>query len=77
MNPENHTNSYYANSIKEETNYPVLEEELTTDICIVGGGFSGVSAGLHLSELGYKVVIIEANKIGWCATGRNGEEIIG
>ena len=77
MNPENHTNSYYANSIKEETNYPVLEEELTTDICIVGGGFSGVSAGLHLSELGYKVVIIEANKIGWGATGRNGGEIIG
>ena len=77
MNPENHTNSYYANSIKEETNYPVLEEELTTDICIVGGGFSGISAGLHLSELGYKVVIIEANKIGWGATGRNGGEIIG
>ena len=77
MNPENHTNSYYANSIKEETNYPVLDEELTTDICIVGGGFSGVSAGLHLSELGYKVVIIEANKIGWGATGRNGGEIIG
>jgi len=77
MNPENHTNSYYANSIKEETNYPVLEEDLTTDICIVGGGFSGVSAGLHLSELGYKVVIIEANKIGWGATGRNGGEIIG
>ena len=77
MNPENHTNSYYANSINEETNYPVLEEELTTDICIVGGGFSGVSAGLHLSELGYKVVIIEANKIGWGATGRNGGEIIG
>ena len=77
MNPENDTNSYYANSIKEETNYPVLEEELTTDICIVGGGFSGVSAGLHLSELGYKVVIVEANKIGWGATGRNGGEIIG
>ena len=46
MNPENHTNSYYANSIKKETNYPVLDEELTTDICIVGGGFSGVSACL-------------------------------
>lgn len=77
MNPENHTNSYYANSIKEETNYPVLEEDLTTDICIVGGGFSGVSAALYLSELGYKVVIIEANKVGWGATGRNGGEIIG
>ena len=77
MKSKQHVNSYYANSIKEETNYPVLEEDLTTDICIVGGGFSGVSAGLHLSELGYKVVIIEANKIGWGATGRNGGEIIG
>ena len=77
MKSQQHVNSYYANSIKDETDYPVLEQELTTDICIVGGGFSGVSAGLHLSELGYKVVIIEANKIGWGATGRNGGEIIG
>ena len=77
MKSQHHVNSYYANSIKDETDYPVLEQELTTDICIVGGGFSGVSAGLHLSELGYKVVIVEANKIGWGATGRNGGEIIG
>ena len=77
MKSQQHVNSYYANSIKDETDYPVLEQELTTDICIVGGGFSGVSAGLHLSELGYKVVIVEANKIGWGATGRNGGEIIG
>ena len=77
MKSQQHVNSYYANSIKDETDYPVLEQELTADICIVGAGFSGVSAGLHLSELGYKVVIVEANKIGWGATGRNGGEIIG
>ena len=77
MQPQQHTTSYYAASINKGTNYPQLKGHQSTDICIVGGGFSGVSAGLHLSELGYKVTIVEANKIGWGASGRNGGEIIG
>jgi gamma-glutamylputrescine oxidase len=77
MKPLQHTNSYYAASVNEVTNYPELKGHQSTDICIVGAGFSGISAGLHLSELGYKVTIIEANKIGWGASGRNGGEIIG
>jgi glycine/D-amino acid oxidase-like deaminating enzyme len=77
MKPLQHTNSYYAASINEVTNYPELKGHQTTDICIIGAGFSGISAGLHLSELGFKVTIIEANKIGWGASGRNGGEIIG
>ena len=77
MKPSNHTGSYYAASINKETNYPELQGDHNADICIIGAGFSGVSAGLHLSELGYKVIIIEANKVGWGASGRNGGEIIG
>ena len=60
MKPLQHTNSYYAASINEVTNYPELKGHQTTDICIIGAGFSGISAGLHLSELGFKVTIIEA-----------------
>ena len=77
MQPQQHTTSYYAASINKVTDYPQLKGHQTTDICIVGGGFSGISAGLHLSELGYEVTIIEANKIGWGASGRAGGEIIG
>ena len=77
MKPSNHTGSYYAASINKETNYPELQGDHNADVCIIGAGFSGVSAGLHLSELGYKVIIIEANKVGWGASGRNGGEIIG
>ena len=63
MKPSNHTGSYYAASINKETNYPELQGDHNADVCIIGAGFSGVSAGLHLSELGYKVIIIEANKV--------------
>jgi gamma-glutamylputrescine oxidase len=74
MKPLQHTNSYYAASVNEVTNYPELKGHQSTDICIVGAGFSGISAGLHLSELGYKVTIIEANKIG-CG-GFSGDDIM-
>ncbi len=77
MSPLDHTNSYYAASIKSPTNFPPLQDDIISDVCIVGGGFSGVSAGLELAERGYKVTIVEANKIGWGATGRNGGQIIG
>jgi len=77
MNPLGHTNSYYAASIKSPTDFPLLQGDIISDVCIVGGGFSGVSAGLELAERGYKVTIVEANKIGWGATGRNGGQIIG
>ena len=49
---EQHTNSYYAATTEITTNYPILKGHQNTDICIVGAGFSGISAGLHLSELG-------------------------
>lgn len=77
IQPEQHTNSYYAATTETSTDYPKLKGHQNTDICIVGAGFSGISTGLHLSELGYKVTLVEANKVGWGASGRNGGEIIG
>ena len=73
---QEHTNSYYAASVNEVTDYPALEGSVSTDICVVGGGFSGVSTALTLAERGYSVALVEANRIGWGASGRNGGQLI-
>lgn len=72
-----HADSYYASSVNERTDYPCLEGELRVDVVIVGGGFTGVASAVELSERGLKVAIVEANKIGWGATGRNGGQVTG
>ena len=72
-----HTKSYYAASVNTVTNYPELEGQVDVDVVIVGAGFSGVATAVELCERGYKVALVEANRIGWGATGRNGGQIIG
>ena len=72
-----HAESYYAASANWQTDYPELEGDIEVDVVIVGGGFSGVATALELEELGYKVALLEANRIGWGASGRNGGQIIG
>ncbi|MDC0660158.1 FAD-dependent oxidoreductase [Leisingera sp. SS27] len=52
--------------------WPVLEGETSADVAIIGGGFTGVSAALHLAEGGASVVLLEAETPGWGASGRNG-----
>jgi gamma-glutamylputrescine oxidase len=54
-----------------------MQGDHSADVCVIGGGFSGVSTALHLAERGYKVRLLEANRIGWGASGRNGGQIIG
>jgi gamma-glutamylputrescine oxidase len=72
-----HADSYYAASANWQTQYPELEEDIQVDVVIVGGGFSGVATAVELGERGYKVALVEANRIGWGASGRNGGQIIG
>jgi glycine/D-amino acid oxidase-like deaminating enzyme len=74
---QEHCASYYAATANEQTDYPVLQGSETTDICVVGGGFTGISTALSLAERGYSVVVVEANRVGWGASGRNGGQIIG
>ncbi len=72
----NHADSYYFSSLKYQQDYPSLQENLEADVCIIGGGFSGISSALELVERGYKVIVLESHKIGWGASGRNGGQII-
>ena len=73
---QEHTGSYYAASVNEVTGYPVLEGSKTADVCVIGGGFTGVATALSLAERGYSVALVEANRIGWGASGRNGGQLI-
>jgi gamma-glutamylputrescine oxidase len=77
MQPESHTGSYYAASVSDVTDFAPLRGEQHADVCIIGAGFTGISSALHLVERGYNVHVIEANRVGWGASGRNGGQIIG
>lgn len=68
--------SYYTATVNDPTKYPRLKGDETTDICIIGGGFTGVSSALMLAEKGYAVTLIESFTIGWGASGRNGGQLI-
>ena len=73
---QEHTDSYYAATASETTAYPELRGAHSADVCVVGAGFTGVSAALTLAERGYSVAIIEGNRVGWGASGRNGGQMI-
>ncbi len=70
-----HPDTYYAASANPHPRHAPLEGEVSADVCVVGGGFTGVSAALHLAERGYQVVLVEAARIGWGASGRNGGQL--
>ncbi|MBS98381.1 MAG: FAD-dependent oxidoreductase [Oceanospirillaceae bacterium] len=76
VHSERYPDSFYVATAREVTEHPRLEEELDVDVCVVGGGFSGVNTALELAERGYSVALLEAKRIGWGASGRNGGELI-
>src|SRR6266404_1840575 len=67
--------SYYIATSHPAPRRPALKGEVEADVCIVGGGFTGLSAALHLAEHGYKTVLVEAHGIAWGASGRNGGQL--
>ena len=71
-----HVSSYYAATINEAINYPGLKEDISSEVCIVGAGFTGVNTALNLAKKGYKVVLIDSARIGWGGSGRNGGQLI-
>ena len=66
--------SYYTASIDNNLSFEKLSEDVQADICIIGGGFTGISSALHLAKSGFKVVL-EAHQPGYGASGRNGGHV--
>ncbi len=67
--------SYYAATAPVSEPFPAAAGDLGCDVCVVGGGFTGLSAALHLARRGYDVVLLEAQRIGFGASGRNGGQV--
>lgn len=68
--------SYYEASMTRATAYLPLAGRTSADVCVVGGGYTGVSAALELAERGYSVALLEGQRIGWGASGRNGGQAL-
>lgn len=71
-----HVASWYAATANRNTLRPALNSQEQTDVCVVGGGYSGLSTALALAERGVEVVLLEGQAIGWGASGRNGGQVV-
>lgn len=67
--------SWYAATSEIPAARPALEGDISADICIIGAGYTGLSAALHLAQRGYQVVVLEAQRVGFGASGRNGGQV--
>lgn len=72
MSPEGYPESYYVATAVGIAEHPKLQGAERADVCVIGGGFTGLSAALNLAEQGLDVVLLEAERIGFGASGRNG-----
>lgn len=73
--PGEHAPSWYADSTDIPTLRPALKGQHVADVCIIGAGFTGLTAALRLAERGFKVIVLEAHRAGFGASGRNGGQI--
>ena len=67
--------SYYSATAHPHPQHAPLSGDTTCDICVIGAGYTGLSAALELAEAGYKVIVLEAREVGYGASGRNGGQI--
>lgn len=71
-----HVRSWYAASVPDFPAQPALEGVLQADVCILGAGITGLSTAIELAEAGLSVVVLEAQRVGWGASGRSGGQAI-
>jgi glycerol-3-phosphate dehydrogenase len=71
MNDQNITHGLWAATLPSKPHLGSLAENMTTDVAIVGGGYTGLSSALHLAEAGRECVLLEAAEIGYGGAGRN------
>lgn len=74
---QSHVASYYAATVNDTTAHPPLDTDIAVDVCVIGAGLTGISTALNLAERGHSVAVLEASKVGWAASGRNGGQLIG
>ncbi len=65
---------YHATANRVEANAP-LRDDAICDVCIIGAGYTGLSAALYLADRGFDVIVLEAHRVGWGASGRNGGQL--
>jgi gamma-glutamylputrescine oxidase len=70
-----HASLTYAAGADPALSIPPLNGDVRADVAIIGGGFTGLSAALHLAERGVRVVLLEGRQVGWGASGRNGGQL--
>ena len=67
--------TWYAEGLDLPAPRPPLDGDRTADLCVIGGGLTGLSAALHVAQRGRTVVLLEAQRVGWGASGRNGGQV--
>lgn len=73
--PGEHPPSWYAATAVPHAPRPPLRGEASTDVCVVGAGYTGLSAALHLAQAGLRVTVLDAQRAGFGASGRNGGQV--
>ncbi len=73
--PGTYPPSWYLSTASVRSPSPPLETDLSVDVCVIGGGYTGLSSAIHLAELGFEVAVLEAHRVGWGASGRNGGQV--
>ena len=67
--------TWYEASARTDPAWPALDGDTRADVCVIGGGYTGLSCALHLAERGYRTVLLEARRVGNGASGRNGGQL--
>lgn len=75
MQNQAHVDSWYAATANLNLDLPALQGATSSDVCVIGAGYTGLSTAIHLRQRGYSVTVLEANRIGWGASGRNGGHV--
>ena len=68
--------TYYAATANPSPERPALQCDVHADVCVIGAGYTGLSTALFLAEAGMQVVVLEAVKVGFGASGRNGGQLV-
>ncbi|ROM49330.1 FAD-dependent oxidoreductase [Pseudomonas poae] len=76
MPSSEHARSYYRATANAMPERPALAADLHADVCVIGGGFTGVNTAIELAQRGLSVILLETRRIGWGASGRNGGQLI-